>query len=137
MLKQVETRTLEELEELLEFSSQNRTSLTRIMLDNMVVPLPNGDVDVSMLKDAVQLVNGRFETEVIVVDCWCKPRKSINFHGQAAVLSFPLAGNHISNSSSCSWLVFIWRFNDAEQLTYRWPDLDISGRRIPAWLLQS
>ncbi|KAG6515834.1 hypothetical protein ZIOFF_026268 [Zingiber officinale] len=59
----VETRTLEELEELLEFSSQNRTSLTRIMLDNMVVPLPNGDVDVSMLKDAVQLVNGRFETE--------------------------------------------------------------------------
>ncbi|KAG6535817.1 hypothetical protein ZIOFF_000846 [Zingiber officinale] len=63
MLKQVETRTLEELEELLEFSSQNRTSLTRIMMDNMVVPLPNGDVDVSMLKDAVQLVNGRFETE--------------------------------------------------------------------------
>ncbi|KAG6537184.1 nicotinate-nucleotide pyrophosphorylase [carboxylating], chloroplastic-like isoform X1 [Zingiber officinale] len=60
---EVETRTLEELEELLEFSSQNRTSLTRIMLDNMVVPLPNGDVDVSMLKDAVQLVNGRFETE--------------------------------------------------------------------------
>ncbi|KAG6476071.1 hypothetical protein ZIOFF_065306 [Zingiber officinale] len=59
----VETRTLEELEELLEFSCQNRTSLTRIMLDNMVVPLPNGDVDVSMLKDAVQLVNGRFETE--------------------------------------------------------------------------
>lgn len=37
------------------------------MLDNMVVPLPNGDVDVSMLKDAVQLVNGRFETEVIDV----------------------------------------------------------------------
>lgn len=34
------------------------------MLDNMVVPLPNGDVDVSMLKDAVQLVNGKFETEV-------------------------------------------------------------------------
>ncbi|XP_042467094.1 uncharacterized protein LOC122050235 [Zingiber officinale] len=33
----------------------------------MVVPLPNGDVDVSMLKDAVQLVNGRFETEVIGV----------------------------------------------------------------------
>jgi nicotinate-nucleotide pyrophosphorylase (carboxylating) len=34
------------------------------MLDNMVAPLPNGDVDVSMLKDAVQLINGRFETEV-------------------------------------------------------------------------
>ncbi len=34
------------------------------MLDNMVVPLPNGDVDVSMLKEAVNLINGRFETEV-------------------------------------------------------------------------
>lgn len=34
------------------------------MLDNMVVPLPNGDIDVSMLKEAVELINGRFETEV-------------------------------------------------------------------------
>lgn len=34
------------------------------MLDNMVVPQPNGDVDVSMLKEAVELINGRFETEV-------------------------------------------------------------------------
>lgn len=34
------------------------------MLDNMVVPLSNGDVDTSMLKEAVQLINGRFETEV-------------------------------------------------------------------------
>jgi len=30
----------------------------------MVVPLPNGDVDISMLKEAVQLINGRYETEV-------------------------------------------------------------------------
>ena len=36
------------------------------MLDNMVAPLPNGDVDISMLKEAVQLVNGRFETEVFM-----------------------------------------------------------------------
>lgn len=35
------------------------------MLDNMVVPLSNGDVDVSLLKEAVELINGRFETEVI------------------------------------------------------------------------
>ncbi|KAI4357675.1 hypothetical protein L6164_001609 [Bauhinia variegata] len=60
---EVETRTLEEVKELLHHASQTKTSLTRIMLDNMVVPLPNGDVDVSMLKEAVQLVNGRFETE--------------------------------------------------------------------------
>nr|XP_027189793.1 nicotinate-nucleotide pyrophosphorylase [carboxylating], chloroplastic isoform X3 [Cicer arietinum] len=60
---EVETRTLEEVEEVLHYASQTKTSVTRIMLDNMVVPLPNGDVDISMLKDAVRLVNGRFETE--------------------------------------------------------------------------
>lgn len=49
---------------MLKYAAENKTSLTRIMLDNMVIPLPNGDVDVSMLKDAVQLINGRFETEV-------------------------------------------------------------------------
>lgn len=61
---QVETRTVEEVKEVLQYASENKTALTRIMLDNMVVPLPNGDVDVSMLKDAVRLINGRFETEV-------------------------------------------------------------------------
>ncbi|XP_048318995.2 quinolinate phosphoribosyltransferase [decarboxylating] 1a [Ziziphus jujuba] len=60
---EVETRTLEEVNEVLHFASQTKTSLTRIMLDNMVVPLPDGDVDVSMLQEAVQLINGRFETE--------------------------------------------------------------------------
>ncbi|KAJ6853003.1 nicotinate-nucleotide pyrophosphorylase [carboxylating], chloroplastic [Iris pallida] len=63
MAVEVETRTLEEVNEVLHFTYQNKTSLTRIMLDNMVVPLPNGDVDVSMLKEAVDLINGRFETE--------------------------------------------------------------------------
>ncbi|KAL2347694.1 hypothetical protein Fmac_001694 [Flemingia macrophylla] len=60
---EVETRTLEEVKEVLHYSFQTKTSLTRIMLDNMVVPLPNGDVDISMLKEAVQLINGRYETE--------------------------------------------------------------------------
>ncbi|XP_061375379.1 quinolinate phosphoribosyltransferase [decarboxylating] 1a isoform X1 [Gastrolobium bilobum] len=60
---EVETRTLDEVKEVLHYASQTKTSLTRIMLDNMVVPLPNGDVDISMLKEAVQLVNGRFDTE--------------------------------------------------------------------------
>lgn len=63
MAVEVETRTLEEVREVLHFADQNKTSLTRIMLDNMVVPLQNGDVDVSMLKEAVDLINGRFETE--------------------------------------------------------------------------
>jgi len=35
----------------------------------MVVPLPNGDVDISMLKEAVQLINGRYETEVFTTKC--------------------------------------------------------------------
>ncbi|XP_038706268.1 nicotinate-nucleotide pyrophosphorylase [carboxylating], chloroplastic-like isoform X2 [Tripterygium wilfordii] len=43
--------------------SELKSSLTWIMLDDMVVPLPNGDFDVSMLKEAVEWINGRFETE--------------------------------------------------------------------------
>lgn len=60
---EVETRTLEEVHEVLHYATQNNTFLTRMMLDNMVVPLPSGDVDVSMLKEAVDIINGRFETE--------------------------------------------------------------------------
>lgn len=63
----METRTLEEVNEVLRYTSQSKSSVTRIMLDNMVIPLPNGDVDVSMLKDAVELINGRFETEVAII----------------------------------------------------------------------
>lgn len=60
---EVETRTLAEVHEVLEYASQTKTSLTRIMLDNMVIPLSNGDVEVSMLKEAVDLIKGKFETE--------------------------------------------------------------------------
>ncbi|XP_022859518.1 nicotinate-nucleotide pyrophosphorylase [carboxylating], chloroplastic isoform X1 [Olea europaea var. sylvestris] len=60
---EIETRTLQEVNEVLHYASQTETSITRIMLDNMVVPLSNGDVDVSLLKEAVELINGRFETE--------------------------------------------------------------------------
>ncbi|KAH7858657.1 hypothetical protein Vadar_026353 [Vaccinium darrowii] len=59
----VETRTLGEVNEVLHYVSQQKTSLTRIMLDNMVVPQPNGDVDGSMLKEAVDMIDGRFETD--------------------------------------------------------------------------
>jgi hypothetical protein len=60
----IDTRTLEELDEVLRYTSQTKSSFTRVMLDKMVVPLPNGDVDVSMLKDAAEMISGRFETEV-------------------------------------------------------------------------
>ncbi|KAM5567060.1 nicotinate-nucleotide pyrophosphorylase [carboxylating], chloroplastic [Rosa sericea] len=60
---EVETRTIDEVDKVLDYASQTKTSLTRIMLDNMVVPLSNGDVDVSMLEQAVNLIKGRFETE--------------------------------------------------------------------------
>lgn len=60
---EIETRTFEEVNEVLSYASQTKTFLSRIMLDNMVVTQPNGDIDVSMLKEAVELINGRFETE--------------------------------------------------------------------------
>ncbi|KAF3656754.1 putative U-box domain-containing protein 34-like [Capsicum annuum] len=63
-VKAVETRSLAEVHEVLEYPSQIKTLLTRIMLDNMVIPLSNGDVEVSMLKEAVDLIDGRFETEI-------------------------------------------------------------------------
>lgn len=34
------------------------------------MPLQNGDVDVSMLKEAVDVINGRFETEVSNILCY-------------------------------------------------------------------
>lgn len=46
--------------------AQGKGRVTRVMLDNMVVPLANGDIDVSMLQQAVTLIGGRFETEVCV-----------------------------------------------------------------------
>ncbi|KAL3578389.1 hypothetical protein D5086_019893 [Populus alba] len=62
-LVEVDTRTLEEVDEVLRYTYQTKSSFSRVMLDKMAVPLPNGDVDVSMLKDAVEMINGRFETE--------------------------------------------------------------------------
>lgn len=60
---EIETRTLEEVQEVLDTVAQGKGRVTRVMLDNMVVPLPNGDVDLSMLQQAVTLIDGRFETE--------------------------------------------------------------------------
>ncbi|MCO5569911.1 hypothetical protein L7F22_023625 [Adiantum nelumboides] len=60
---EVETRTLEEVKEVLAHKGEGLGRVTRIMLDNMVVPLSDGDVDVSMLKQAVELIDGQLETE--------------------------------------------------------------------------
>lgn len=60
---EVETRTLDEVKELLECRGEGRGRVTRIMLDNMVAPSPNGGLDVSMLEKAVHLVGGQLETE--------------------------------------------------------------------------
>ncbi|GMH27429.1 hypothetical protein Nepgr_029272 [Nepenthes gracilis] len=60
---EIETRTLEEVKEVLDYASQKKTALTRILLDNMVIPHPNRDVDVSMLEKAVKMIDGRFESE--------------------------------------------------------------------------
>ncbi|KAG5562804.1 hypothetical protein RHGRI_005508 [Rhododendron griersonianum] len=48
---------------LLKFSADGFRTNKEMMLDSLVVPQPDGDVDVSMLKEAVDLINGRFETE--------------------------------------------------------------------------
>eukprot|EP00252_Welwitschia_mirabilis_P002781 TRINITY_DN1276_c0_g1_i2.p1 TRINITY_DN1276_c0_g1~~TRINITY_DN1276_c0_g1_i2.p1 ORF type:complete len:367 (+),score=87.07 TRINITY_DN1276_c0_g1_i2:343-1443(+) len=60
---EVETRTLEEVKEVLSYCGHSESVVTRIMLDNMIVPTSDGDVDVSILKEAVDLIKGRFETE--------------------------------------------------------------------------
>lgn len=54
---EIETRTLEEVDEVLRVGR-----IDRVLLDNMVVRHSSG-VDVSMLREAVERINGRFETE--------------------------------------------------------------------------
>lgn len=58
---------MDEVKEVLAHRGKGIGHVTRIMLDNMVVPLADGDVDVSMLKQAVELVDGQVETEVLCV----------------------------------------------------------------------
>lgn len=63
---EVETRTLDEVKEVLEFlESDKQTLVKRLMLDNMVKRDSSapGGVDVSMLKEAVSLVSGKVDTE--------------------------------------------------------------------------
>eukprot|EP00455_Lapot_gusevi_P030843 TRINITY_DN3321_c0_g1_i1.p1 TRINITY_DN3321_c0_g1~~TRINITY_DN3321_c0_g1_i1.p1 ORF type:complete len:308 (+),score=63.12 TRINITY_DN3321_c0_g1_i1:102-1025(+) len=55
---EVEARTLEEVQEIL-----NLSGVFRIMLDNMVKVEPNGTVNTELLQQAVQLINRRAETE--------------------------------------------------------------------------
>ena len=61
MAVEVGTRALQEVKEVLLHIDRGRFVVTHIMLDNMTIPLPNGDVDESMLKEVVQLI--KIETE--------------------------------------------------------------------------
>jgi len=62
---EVETRTLEELQGVLNIlDSNSATMITRIMLDNMTVRRGDGTVDVSILDRAVAMIGDRkVETE--------------------------------------------------------------------------
>ncbi|GJP60196.1 hypothetical protein CLOP_g17350 [Closterium sp. NIES-67] len=67
---EVEARTLDELQEVLKCRGEGVGRVTRVMLDNMVVVRRRGgegggevEVDVSMLEEAVDTVNGQLETE--------------------------------------------------------------------------
>lgn len=86
---QIETRTLEEIAEVLNYASLTKTSLSRIMLDNMVVPLADGDVDVTMLEAAVRLIAGRFDTEVDSLSTSFAVASHVQEHG-VALSSIPL-----------------------------------------------
>jgi len=59
---EIETRTLEEVEEVLE-SADMCPQLERIMLDNMTKKESAGKLDVTMLEKAVRMIDGKFETE--------------------------------------------------------------------------
>lgn len=61
---EVETRTMEELREVIQIVEKWGPGclVTRVMLDNMAKKTEDG-VDISMLKEAVGLVDGRIETE--------------------------------------------------------------------------
>lgn len=62
---EVETRTLDELKEALEvFDGNQDTMVTRIMLDNMTKKNDLGEIDVSMLDEAMAMIGDRkVETE--------------------------------------------------------------------------
>lgn len=59
---EIEARTLGEVREVIAFWETHRTP-DRILLDNMTKRLSDDDVDTSLLREAVKLVGGRFETE--------------------------------------------------------------------------
>lgn len=56
---EVETRTLSEVQEALEYKG----IVDRIMLDNMTRLLPDGKLDSTMLEEAIRIIDGRVETE--------------------------------------------------------------------------
>lgn len=56
---EIETRTLAEVKE-----ATSMKGLNRILLDNMVTVAPDGAIDISMLEDALSIIDGRVPAEV-------------------------------------------------------------------------
>jgi len=57
---EIETRNLNEVKDVIQFG---KNKIHRVMLDNMVKIKPNNEIDVTMLEDALKLINHQFETE--------------------------------------------------------------------------
>lgn len=60
---EVETRTLAEVETVLEVWAETNGNIDRVLLDNMVHRHEDGTLDVSMLQEAVARIDGRLATE--------------------------------------------------------------------------
>jgi len=59
---EIETRTLEEVQEVISYEESNPGSVDRVLLDNMVTVV-DGEIDTSMLEDALKIVDGKVDTE--------------------------------------------------------------------------
>lgn len=59
---EIETRTLEEVQEVLSFEESRPGSVDRILLDNMVT-VKDGKIDTSMLEEALKIIDGKVDTE--------------------------------------------------------------------------
>ena len=88
---------MDEVKEVLAHRGKGIGHVTRIMLDNMVVPLADGDVDVSMLKQAVKLVDGQVETEVMCLTYFlgiiCLDCKNVLF--TKSCVHLPITGHQV------------------------------------------
>ncbi len=60
---EIETRTLDEVDEVLDVWAETNGNIERVLLDNMAQMQEDGTLDTSMLQEAVQRIDGRIATE--------------------------------------------------------------------------